>query len=232
MFHLIINLKAYQTLIEAEAWIKAISKQLKRETLLARATINKKIEIVIAPATAHLYLFKQYQKRFNSLFKISAQDVSRYSQGSYTGETVANSLQGLIEYSLIGHSERRRFFGEDTRILNLKAKLAFGAQIIPIYCISNQKNNIPHFIKLVAYEPIDSIGTGNNLPINKLLFIRKEINLQTNQLFIYGGSVNQANVTEYLNHPLINGLLIARAALNPNEFLSLLRIITSFSQNY
>jgi triosephosphate isomerase len=106
-------------------------------------------------------------------------------QGAFTGEISPAMLAGLCDYVILGHSERRQFFGETDEGVNKKAKAALAHQLIPIICVGenlqqNEAGETESFVGgqvkaafdglsaadavkvIVAYEPIWAIGTGRN----------------------------------------------------------------------
>jgi triosephosphate isomerase len=117
-------------------------------------------------------------------FAIAAQNCAAYEKGAYTGEVSAAMLASLqIAYCLVGHSERRSFFNENSAHLLDKLKLLLNYHIHPIWCCGEQledrnKNNHFNIIKdqlnkevfeleedafsqvIIAYEPVWAIGTG------------------------------------------------------------------------
>jgi triosephosphate isomerase (TIM) len=116
-----------------------------------------------------------------SSVKLGAQNLFYENKGAYTGEVAPPMLSGLCEYVVIGHSERRQYFGENDEIVNKKLKAAIKNGLKPIFCIgekleeneadrtesvllrqltacsdhSNFSNGI-----VIAYEPVWAIGTG------------------------------------------------------------------------
>jgi triosephosphate isomerase len=115
--------------------------------------------------------------------KLGAQNMYFEEKGAYTGEISPLMLQGLCEYVILGHSERRAYFGETDALVNRKAHAAFAHDLRPIVCVGEQLEdrdagrtervlteqvrgslaNLPtaRLAELVvAYEPIWAIGTG------------------------------------------------------------------------
>jgi triosephosphate isomerase len=115
--------------------------------------------------------------------KLGAQNMYYEEQGAYTGEISPLMLQGLCEYVILGHSERRGYFGETDELVNRKALSAFAHNLRPIVCVGERLEdrdanrtervlteqvrgslaNLPadHLAELVvAYEPVWAIGTG------------------------------------------------------------------------
>jgi triosephosphate isomerase len=120
----------------------------------------------------------------NNSFAIAAQNCSSFAKGAYTGEVSAAMLASMnIAYCLVGHSERRTLFNEDTHVLVQKLHLLIQNGIRPIWCCGEnleQRNSKKHFELInsqlsnelfslshqefekviIAYEPIWAIGTG------------------------------------------------------------------------
>ncbi len=114
---------------------------------------------------------------------LGAQNMHFAASGAYTGEISAAMLQGLVEYVIIGHSERRQYFGETDETVNKKIAAALAAGLKPIVCVGesleqNQAGETQAFVSgqvkaalaglsdeqvaglVIAYEPIWAIGTG------------------------------------------------------------------------
>lgn len=138
--------------------------------------------VVIAPPFTHL---SEIKKVINSdKICLSAQNCASEEKGAYTGEISAEMIKSLeAQAVIIGHSERRSYYGEDDAVLNKKVKLALQNEIKPIFCcgetldereagnqtsvvkgqISKALFDLPvdQFQKIViAYEPVWAIGTG------------------------------------------------------------------------
>ena len=97
---------------------------------------TKKVEIVVAPAQAHLSLAKDSVK--NHIF-VSAQNISQYKNGAYTGEVSAEMLNDLgIQWTILGHSERRHVFGETDKVIGEKVKHALAHKLKVIACIGEK----------------------------------------------------------------------------------------------
>jgi triosephosphate isomerase len=140
------------------------------------------VEIVLAPAFTAVHAAAEAAR--NSKVGIAAQDLHWEKQGAFTGEVSAAMVREAgAEYVIIGHSERRQFFGETDQSVNRKLGAALGASLIPIVCIGetlaeregNQTLDVlDRQIKdgfdgitgdqvaslVVAYEPVWAIGTG------------------------------------------------------------------------
>lgn len=155
----------------------------------------------------------------NSNIKIGAQNMHWEESGAYTGEVSAEMLKSIgVEYVIIGHSERRQYFGETDETVNKKVKKAHKVGLKPIVCVGEnliQKEEgktieiITNQTKLaleglsesqvqntiIAYEPIWAIGTGKTAtPVdanNAIHEIRNEI------LNIYGQNTASRVIIQY-----------------------------------
>jgi triosephosphate isomerase len=169
------NWKMYKTVHEAVAFIKEFRK-------LADAVHD--VEIVIAPPFTALR--PVVEAAHASSIGVAGQNLHWEREGAFTGEVSAAMLKEAgAEYVIIGHSERRRLFGETDQTVNRKLLAAVGAQLTPIVCIgetleerdANQTLSVlDRQIKagldgltadqiaalVIAYEPVWAIGTGRN----------------------------------------------------------------------
>jgi len=139
------------------------------------------VDVLIAPSFLHLLNVK-HELSSKSL-KVSAQDVNQFSEGAYTGSISAPGLKANnIEWTLIGHSERRTCFGENDAVQAQKTVKALEQGLEIVFCIGETKDErvngettavctrqlsvIAEQIKkspqnfVIAYEPVWSIGTG------------------------------------------------------------------------
>lgn len=142
------------------------------------------IEVVVAPPFTHIYHLARCLE--GSGVKLSAQDVFYEEKGAYTGEISPRMLAALgCSYVIIGHSERRRYFGETGETVNKKVKAALSFSLTPIICIGETLEQREREMTMevvggglqaalggisvkavvdvvIAYEPIWAIGTGQN----------------------------------------------------------------------
>ncbi|MDD2650910.1 MAG: triose-phosphate isomerase [Candidatus Cloacimonetes bacterium] len=143
---------------------------------------SEKIEQIICPP--FIYLEKAKEITANSVIKIGAQNCSEQDNGAYTGEVSANMLKDIkVEYCIIGHSERREYYGENDKLIQSKYLKLKEHGIVSIICIGEtlderESGNTFEVIKLqlegifdgidtvesdtfvLAYEPVWAIGTG------------------------------------------------------------------------
>ena len=91
------------------------------------------LEIVVAPSTIALQPLSLQVDRHK--IKLAAQNAFYRDYGAFTGETSFSQLRGIVDYSIIGHSERRYIFGEDDKMVQKKVAAAIRNKITPILCI-------------------------------------------------------------------------------------------------
>jgi triosephosphate isomerase len=139
--------------------------------------------VVICPPALYLEMASDYAAE-TGILSIGAQNVSEYEKGAYTGEISAAMLASLnIDYCIVGHSERRKYFGETNKQLALKVERLLENSIRPIFCIGEVleereagdhfrvvekqiEESLFHFGEdefsniILAYEPVWAIGTG------------------------------------------------------------------------
>ncbi len=143
-----------------------------------------KCDVIVAPPFTHLYPVASAIADKKSCIALAAQNCAAYESGAYTGEVSAAMLASVgCEYVIIGHSERREYFSEESETLLKKIRLVISNGMNPIYCVGekleeresgNHFNVVATQIKevlfnldeegmkrvIVAYEPVWAIGTG------------------------------------------------------------------------
>lgn len=214
MKYFIANWKANKNLVQANQWL---------DEFLTFTPTDKSVRIVICPPFSLLYPVKEKISKFSNIY-LGAQDLSQYEEGSFTGEVTVKTLSGLVDYAIIGHSERRKYFAEKYDLLLKKTNLAKKYDIEPVFCIRDEKDQIPEGVEIVAYEPLNAIGTGQNEPVERVLEMKKKLQLTYQISFLYGGSLDKNNATAYLKSGDINGLLIGGSSLNPSEFYDIVNL--------
>lgn len=139
--------------------------------------------VILAPPFVHLSMVSLLLEGYSS-FRLAAQNCHHENNGAYTGEvSVDMLLSSGAHYVIIGHSERRQYFGETDEMLAKKASLALAKGLVPIFCcgepleIREAGTHVEYVAKqleaglfqlreedfrhvVIAYEPIWAIGTG------------------------------------------------------------------------
>lgn len=209
-------------------------------------SIDHSSQFFLAPPAPYLAYFAQTLVKT----KLCAQDVSSVKDlGAHTGETSATIIKSCgINYSIIGHSERRWQQRESNNIVRKKAQNCIEAGITPIICIgetleARQNKNFKEFIIqqinssipgnaqniIIAYEPVWAIGTGILPKIEEIYeiaqLIKTNANVEAvakNAQLVYGGSVNSKNFAHIIKVPGLDGVLVGSASNDWSEMSSIL----------
>lgn len=221
------NWKSHKTIQEAHTFMISFLNSSFIEWLHKDAeSKDTSKKVIICPPTL---LIPELAKMIEHLqvkipIALGAQDISPFPEGAHTGEISAIELAGLVNYVIVGHSERRKEFGETDEIIFQKAKEAKKAGLEPIFCVQGKDTPVPEDIKIVAYEPIDAIGSGH--PDNPdhaesvATFFKEKKNIP---FVLYGGSVTSDNVSSYTQRPSIDGVLVGGASLDPVSFSEIIQ---------
>lgn len=184
--------------------------------------------------------------------RIGAQNLFYEKSGAFTGEISPLMLQGLAEYVLVGHSERREIFRESDEDVKRKLSAALDAGLKPVLCVGE---TLPEresgrtlekvFRQLeqglsgvaagdwprltVAYEPIWAIGTGRNATPAQAQEVHHAIagwlaerTAGSRVKVIYGGSVKAENSRDLLSQPDVSGVLVGGASLKVESFSAII----------
>jgi triosephosphate isomerase (TIM) len=167
------NWKMFKTVHEAVVYAKEFRGMVKDMT---------GVDVVLAPPFTAVHAVVEAVR--NSIISVASQDVFWEKEGAYTGEVSAPMVRETgAEYAIIGHSERRQYFGETDLSVNRKTGAALAADLTPIVCIGetladregNQTMDVlDRQIRqgldglsgeqvgslVIAYEPVWAIGTG------------------------------------------------------------------------
>lgn len=217
---LIANWKANKTEEEAIVWLEEFDKN----KTIADGEWEAK-EVIICPSYPVLTRVYDFIQKNKLPLRAGSQDVSKFGRGAYTGEVPPALLEKFVRFSIIGHSERRKYFNEDDDVLRDKVNGALSGYSLPVFCVQNENTFIPQGVKIIAYEPVEAIGTGNpDTPENaeKVASFIKEKNKDVTNV-LYGGSVTSENVNSFTKMPNIDGALVGGASLNPLEFLRIIK---------
>jgi len=212
------NWKSHKTSKEATEWFEKLATLFKEETLSYE---NK--TIILCPPFHLLPLVSSLIHEHQLPLQLGAQDVSPFEVGAYTGEVAASQLREYVDYVIIGHSERRKYFGESDEVVAQKTKQALGAGITPLVCVQSIDTTVPHGVSMIAYEPVFAIGTGNaDTPedAEKVLQTFKDKGMQ---ITLYGGSVNPENVASFMKESAVDGVLPGTDSLDPDLFFHIIQ---------
>ncbi len=197
---------------------KTLSEGLKLVDEIVSSSENNSVLKIIAPPFIHLASIADKLKGKED-FEVAAQNCHQVESGAFTGEVSAEMIASTgAKYIIIGHSERRIYFGENNSLLAQKVLMALANNVIPIFCLGENAadraanihldvvkqqmkeslfNLLPaDFSKvIVAYEPVWAIGTGVTATTHQAQgmhnFIRSEINKK------YGKMVSEESILLY-----------------------------------
>lgn len=169
------NWKMFTTATEAASLVKALK---------VKVVNIKKVDMAVCPPFTHLAAVADLLK--GTALKVGAQNLFWEEKGAFTGEISADMLLSVgCEYVIIGHSERRQYFGETDETVNRRLQRALGAGLLPIVCVGEslaerQAGDMQKVVSrqirgafanvsaedfarvVIAYEPVWAIGTGVN----------------------------------------------------------------------
>lgn len=226
--------------------VRKIAQALRAEPVRARVAI-------CAPATLIERLARAVR---GSDLIIGAEDVHPEASGPFTGDISAGMLADAgARMVIVGHSERRRAYGETSELVARKALAALRGGLQPVICVGETlaerqsgqaldivrrqaRDSTPEATAgdalVLAYEPVWAIG-GDSVPapdeIGEMHFALREVLVEKlgapggEVQILYGGSVTPSNVIDVFDAPDVGGLLIGRASERATSFLRILRTI-------
>lgn len=226
---------------------------------LAQQAAPNAINVVLAPSFIHLAQTQQCLAEGQLSFGLAAQNLCAQSAetGAFTGEVSAAQLADMgVRFVLIGHSERRAYFGEDHGVLANKITHAFAKDLTVIFCVGETAEQyeagttqaviaeqlsllqdlvIANERLVVAYEPVWAIGTGKVPTVAEVDAVHGFIKATlanyaphlANTPVLYGGSVKGDNAQEFAKSPNVSGVLVGGASLQADSFY---QIIHAFGQ--
>lgn len=151
---------------------------------MVKDEIRGEQKVIVCAPYIHLSSLVKLKGEGNSRLGIGSQNMHQLDSGAYTGEVSGGQLKSVgVEYVILGHSERRAYFGENNALLAEKINAALKHSLVPIYCIGETKEEredgsyfdvikeqlsdaLFHLDKdsfskvIIAYEPVWAIGTG------------------------------------------------------------------------
>jgi triosephosphate isomerase (TIM) len=228
------NWKMYKTTTETAELCRALREEL--------ADLEGVDVAVCPPFTG---LAPAVQSLADTEIAVAAQNVHWEPEGAYTGEISAPMLVDLGVYgAIVGHSERRQYFGETDETVGRRAVAALEAGLWVIACIGEleeerergetedvlRRQLVPlesHDDLVIAYEPVWAIGTGKTatpeLAQEAHAFIKAILDVPV----LYGGSVKPENAAELLAQPDVDGALVGGASLEVDSFVAICRAAAS-----
>jgi triosephosphate isomerase (TIM) len=177
--------------------------------------------------------------------ELFAQNVHWETEGAYTGEVSPQTLLQLhVDGAIVGHSERRQYFGETDEVVARRARAALAAGLSVIACVGETQEQRDsgdtelvlriqveavraavgaHERLVLAYEPVWAIGTGKTAAPAQAQEAHAFVKGLLEVPVLYGGSVKPANAEELLSQPDVDGALVGGASLDLDSFTAICR---------
>ncbi|MEM7756742.1 MAG: triose-phosphate isomerase [Cyanobacteria bacterium P01_A01_bin.40] len=226
------NWKMHKNQAESLAFVQEFKSEIEE--------IKEEREIVLCTPFTSLTAMSKHLH--GSRIMLGAQNIHWETEGAYTGEISGGMLTEIgVDYVIVGHSERRQYFGETDKTVNLRLKAAQQHGLRPILCVGETKSqrdageteniiinqlqedlvDVDQHNLVIAYEPIWAIGTGDTCEsqeANRVIGIIRQQLGNKNISIQYGGSVKPGNVDEIMAQPEIDGALVGGASLAASSF--------------
>lgn len=215
--------------------------------------INDKIfsnHVILFPSSIYIPYF------LNQYYKVGIQDVHFESKGPYTGEVSPLQAKSIgVCCALVGHSERKRFFGETDTVVNKKVLESLANGLSVILCVGETieekqllktdrvlKKQITYALRyvkdfrqiMIAYEPVWAIGTKTvpkNVEIEKTIqYIKDLVDKEygySDMKVLYGGSVDEKNIHDICKIKNLDGVLVGNASTDADTFLNIIEVVLS-----
>ena len=197
------------------------------------------VDLVVCPPFVSLAVAVQLLA--GTEIAVAAQNVHWDAEGAYTGEVSAEMLRELGVYgAIVGHSERRQYFGETDDTVARRVHAALEAGLFVIACIGETEAERgqgatedvlrrqlavlePDDNLVLAYEPVWAIGTGKTATPATAQESHAFVKSLLDAPVLYGGSVKPDNAAELLAQPDVDGALVGGASLELESFTAICR---------
>jgi triosephosphate isomerase (TIM) len=227
------NWKMFKGPSEAATFCRAL-----RETDLPEG-----VDVVVCPP--YVSLADAVQVLAGTEIGVFAQNCHWAEEGAFTGEVSAGMLRELGVYgTIVGHSERRQYFGETDETVAKRAEAALGAGLHVIACVGEteaerEAGETEAVLRrqvavldadeslVIAYEPVWAIGTGKTATPQIAQDAHALIRSLIDAPVLYGGSVKPDNAAELLGQPAVDGALVGGASLDVDSFAAICRASSS-----
>lgn len=191
---------------------------------------SERLQVILALPVFFLPDLKD-RCRDSANLSLAVQDVSPFPQGGYTGSTPAAWLHGTVEYVLVGHRERRRYFHETVQDAANKVSEAIAEELCPILCCDKEtvRRQLAAISgsdldkSVLAYTPEDAAALEiARKPSAVAAEIDRFSEMSGKRPVLYGGGVNAGNVGDLLTVDRVAGVMVAKGCLDPRQFIGLL----------
>ena len=207
------------------------------------------VEVTICPSFTALSTVREILA--GSGISVGAQDMYHETSGAFTGAVSPEMVAEFCNYVILGHSERRTLFGDTDDSIRLKVAAGVSAGLNVVMCVGEgledrESGNAKAVVERqvtsglkgviavdqisIAYEPVWAIGTGKASTTDdaqdmmahiRSILVYQFGNVANGLRLLYGGSVTDENISDYINEPDIDGALVGGASLKPEIFIKL-----------
>ncbi len=223
------NWKLFKGPAEAGAFCRA----------LREVELPSEVDVVVCPP--YVSLEASVQALAGTEVGVFAQNCHWELEGAFTGEISASMLQELGVYgTLVGHSERRQWFGETDETVARRVKTALEQGLHVIACVGESEaereaGETDDVLRrqvgvldadenlVIAYEPVWAIGTGKTATPELAQRAHETIKSVLDLPVLYGGSVKPDNAAELMSQPAVDGALVGGASLDVESFAAICR---------
>ncbi len=226
------NWKCHKNLNEAIKWL---------DTFAMAYLPSDHLNIISAPTFLCLPGLAEYLKtRSLAGVYLAAQDVSPFPRGGYTGEISADMLKGMVDFVIVGHSERRRYFHENQQQVSNKVNEAIEAGLTPLICVDTSYamsqltilNELETKKVLIAYGPEDALNFNIPQPVEKVSeFVHFIEEVHPGFPVIYGGALSQKTAGEYAGIENVSGLFVGSSSLDAVHFAEICKVYGDKTQS-
>ena len=220
-----------------------------------KATLGARTDLDIAVFPTTVSLAGVLDELSGSSVHVGIQEINHQTKGAYTGTNSPVMARELgCTYALIGHSERRQYYGETDEGVNKKTHAALAAGLLPIVCVGETLDErkggqveavVGRQLRkalegleadqvatlTIAYEPVWAIGTGHNASVQQIEETHSFIQQHWQKCcsaapapILYGGSIKPDNFAEILALESVAGGLVGGASLKADSFCKLIAI--------
>lgn len=191
------------------------------------------IDVVLCPPFTSLIAV--YGVVHSTSVMLGAQNVSQHLNGAYTGEVSVGMLEGLVSHVIVGHSERRQFFGETDQAVAEKASTIVNSGMTAIVCVGEddnerQRRRAERYVRrqvrqglgdiedpskiVIAYEPIWAIGTGVVATIGQIEYMAASIREEISDIYDQDVADNMRVLYGGSTNPSNIGQIVASSAVD------------------
>jgi len=241
------NWKMHGTLAQAQSLVSGLDAHVRAHAYV----LGDAVDVALCPPATLVHSAVQWLDASSSRIGIGGQDCHTHTHGAYTGDVSAQQLRDAgAQWVLVGHSERRQYYGETDALVCAKARAALDAGLKPVICVGETleqreagqamavvRSQILASIPThdghvyVAYEPVWAIGTGKiptledieTIHLGIINVLRTEQAIDVDRLTVlYGGSVKATNARVIRHVSGVGGMLVGGARLDVAEFSAII----------